>query len=288
MALGQLADENLALSATLAGGAWAAALPVTNLNTGSYLGQPARCTTPANLATSQFTAALLTPRPVSLVGVLFHTLSSNALYRVTVAGTDGNLATPAYQSAWTSVIGRLWDSAVLEWESSNWWTGQPDEEETALYPRHLWIPIQPAVITGAIKVEIDDHANEAGYLDIGGVWIARTFTPGVNFERGRDLGAEARSVRDEAPSGRVFSEERASRRFLSVTWQMLSDAESYRLFDAGTRAGTSREVLFVPDLEDPISLIREAFPATFDKPPAPKFTYDGVNAVAATFKEVIA
>jgi hypothetical protein len=288
MALGLLADQNLALTATITGGAWAAGLPATNLNTGSYLGQPARCTTPATLADSQFQAALLTPRPVSLVGVLFHTFSSNALYQITVAGIDGNLAAPAYQSAWTPVVGRLWDSSILEWETSNWWTGQPDEEEVALYPRHLWIPIQPAVITGAIRVEIDDHANEAGYFDIGGVWIARAWSPVVNFERGRDLAAEARSVVDEAPSGRLFSEERTSRRQVTVTWGMLTDAEAYRLFDAGSRAGTSREVLFVPDLDDVVSLTREAFPATFERPPAPKFSYAGLNTVAATFKEVIA
>jgi hypothetical protein len=288
MANGLLADQNLALTAVMSGGAWAAGLPVTNLNPGSYLGQPARCAAPAALANSQFQAVLLTPRPVSIVGVLFHTLSSNALYRITVAGLDGNLAAPAYQSAWTPVVGRLWDSSVLEWESSNWWTGQPDEEETALYPRHLWIPVQPAVITGAIRVEIDDRAHPAGFFDIGGVWIARAWSAQVNFERGRDLSADARSVVDEAPSGRLFSEERSPRRQVTVTWAMLSDAEAYRLFDAGSRAGTTKEVLFVPDLDDVVSLTREAFPATFERPPAPKFSYDGLNTVTATMKEVIA
>lgn len=290
MAQGVLADQNLALTAVMSGGAWAAALPVTNLNKPGYLSAPARCVDVATLASSQFVATLETARPVNVVAVLFHTFSSNALYRLTVAGLDGNLATPAYQSDWTPVVGRLWDSSVLEWEVSNWWTGQPDEDELALYPRHLWIPVPLASgpISGAIKVEIDDRANEAGYFDIGGIWIARTWSPVMNFDRGRDLAAEARSVVDEAPSGRLFVEDRAPRRSLAMTWSYLQEAEAYRLHDAGRRAGTTREVLFVPDLDNTVGMIREAFPATFEKPPATKFTYAGLHTVTATFKEVIA
>lgn len=290
MAQGVIADQNLALTAVMSGGAWAAALPVTNLNKPGYLANPARCVDVANLASSQFVITLQTARPVNLVGVLFHTFSPNAAWRITVAGLDGNLATPIYQSAWTPVVGRLWASTMLEWEVSNWWTGQPDEDELALYPRHLWIriPIATGAISAAIRVEIDDRANEAAYFDIGGVWVARTYAPVMNFDRGRDLNADARSVIDEAPSGRQFSEERAPRRSLAVTWSYLQSDEAYRLHDAGRRAGTTREVLFVPDLDDAVGMIREAFPATFEKPPTTKFTYDGLHNVAATFKEVIA
>lgn len=290
MAQGVIADQNLALTAAMSGGAWAAALPVTNLNKPGYLASPARCVDVANLASSQFTITLPAAKSVNLIGVLFHTFSSNASYRITVAGLDGNLAAPVYQSAWTPVVGRLWSSSVLSWEASNWWTGQPNEDERSLYPYHLWIrvPIEPGPLTRVIRIEIDDHANEAGYFDIGGVWVAQTWSPIMNFDRGRDLDSEARSLLDEAPSGRQFGEERAPRRVLSVTWSFLQEAEAYRLHDAGRRAGTTREVLFVPDLDNTVGMIREAWPATFLPPPKTKFVHDGLHTVAATFKEVIA
>jgi hypothetical protein len=290
MAQGVIADQNLALTAVMSGGAWVAAQPVTNLNKPGYKSDPARCVDIGNLAASQFTATLETARPVNLVGIMFHTLSSNASWRIVLAGLDGNLGAPVYQSAWTPVVGRLWDSSVLEWEVSNWWTGQPEEDELALYPRHLWIPIplDPGPICGALRVEFQDPTNEAGYFDIGGVWIARTWSPLMNFDRGRDFGSDSRAVVEEAPSGRMFGEDREPRRRLTVTWSYLQKAEAIRLHDAGRRADTTREVLFVPDLEDAVGMIREAWPATFEKPPAIKFTYDGLHTVAATFKEVIA
>lgn len=290
MAQGVIADQNLALTAVMSGGEWVANLPVTNLNQPGYLSRPARCTELWSLVATQFTATLETARPVNLVGVLFHTLSSNANYRITIAGLDANLAAPVYQSNWTPVVGRLWDSSVLEWEVSNWWTGQPNEDELALYPRHLWIPIplEPGPLAGAVRVEFEDPTNEAGHFDIGGVWIARTFAPSINFERGRDLGADARSILDEAPSGRQFYEDRVSRRTLSLTWANLQEAEAYRLYDAGARAGTTREILIVPDLDNVVSMTREAWPATFVKLPAPKFTFAGLHTVTAQIQEVIA
>jgi hypothetical protein len=285
---GLLADQNLAKTSAISGGDWSADLPISNLIVGSYLGQPARCAAPADLANSQFEMALAIPRAVTLVGVLFHTLSSTAQYRISIASIGETLDAPVYRSDWTPVVGRLYDSSVLEWEDPNWWTGQPDPDDLALYPPHLWIPVQPAIIATAIRIEIDDTGNEAGFFDLGGLWIARTWSPEINYERGRELGSDARSVLDEAPSGRMFNERRQGRRYVTVNWAALQDAEAYRLFDAGQRAGTTEEVLFVPNLDDVVGLTREAFPATFEKPPSTKFNFQGLNVVAATFKEIIA
>lgn len=288
MALGTFADENLALTSALSGGVWSGTLPLANVLAEDYIARPARCLDPSNLAKSQFQAELEWPRAVTLIAVLFHTLSISARYRLTIADLNGSFVVPQLQTDWIPVTPALWDSEDLEWESPNWWTGQPLTEELDLYPRHLWIALPTGPIVTAFKLEIDDVANPAGYFDLGGVWVASGWSPTFNYERGRQLMAETRSQTDEGPSGRRFHESRRARRKLAVEWRGLTETDAHRLFDAGMRAGTTRPVLFVPDLDNPLALFREAFPATFQAPPAPVFTYEGLHQVASTFEEVIA
>lgn len=289
MALGKFSDTNLMTSSAIAGGAWSVALPLANLvSEGRYKSAPARQLTPATLANSLFEVTLARARAIDLIGVLFHTLSSDALYRLTVAGAGGTLAAPALQTAWLPVSSRLFPSATLDWEEPNWWTGQAAPEDLALYPRHLWIPVTPKLIASAIRLEFDDRANPAGFFDIGGVWVAAGWSPVFNFDRGREVGVEPRDVVDEAPSGREFTEDREARRTVAVTWSGLNDREAYRLLDAAARARAGGTVLFAPDLDDPIGLVREAFPARFAAPPRPRFVREHQNLASATLREIIA
>lgn len=287
MALGQLVDINLALEATLSGGDCAPELPLGNLLLGQYVQRPARFADATDLDGTQFEAELAWPQQINLVGLVFHTFSRQARYRLTIAGADGDLDAPVYQTDWTPVIPRLWASADLDWGAPNWWTGQPLSRDLALYPPNLWIPT-PTVLCGRLRLEFDDRSNAAGWFDVGGLFIAKGWAPKVNFERGRQLSITTRSLSEEAPSGRDFDEVRRGRRVLAVTWAMLTKAEAQRLFDATARAGTTGVVLFLPDVDDPSSLLREAFPAKFSQPPSPTFAWEGLHTVTAVFKEIIA
>lgn len=287
---GRIADRNLALTAALTGGVWAAALPLTNLKSDRrFLSAPARQTTPADLSASRFDVALSLARSIDLVALLFHTFSLTAKYRLTIAGPGGSFAAPAYRSGWRAVYERVFDSLNLDWSDPNWWTGQAsDEEDIALYARHLWITLPTPILAGAVRVEIDDAQNPAGFFDVGGLWIALTWAPRINFERGRRPEIQPRDQSEEAPAGRLFPDERTPRRRHVLSWKRLSDAEAQRLFDAGARARTSRTVLVLPDTSDPGVMIREAFPAVFDPPPTPTYRVSGLNEVEAGFKEIIA
>ena len=289
MALGRYSDMNFARTATLTGGAWAAALPLSNLQDDArYVGAPARQLTPGTLANSLFNAALDRPRAVNLIGVLFHTFGLNAVYRLRLASPGGTLDAPASITDWTPVYSRTVASAQTPWEESNWWTGQPLASDLDVYPRHLWIRVTAPFLVSALRLEFDDSAIAAGYFDIGGLWIASTWSPAFNFDRGRELRIEPRDQEDEAPSGRLFFEKRGSRRSLSVTWSALTDAEGYRFAASAARAGRSTPVLFAPDTDDQLSLAHEAFPAVFAQTPGPRFHRDAQNTVSATFKEIIA
>lgn len=290
MALGRIADINLALTSTIGGGAWSPDLPVTNMITDRrFVAAPARCLAIGSTPASRFDLTLERPTLVNLVALIFHTLSPLASYRVVVAGPDLDLDNPIYTSPLTPVYSRLYPSMNLPWEDPNWWTGQAvSDSDLALYPRHLWIPLPAGLVAGRIQVRLIDPDNPAGFYDIGGVWATRAWTPGINFDRGRQPTVEVRNVSDEGPSGRLFAEEREPRRRHQLTWSRLTDAEVQRLFDAGARARSTRPVLVMPDLDDPALMAREAFPAVFDPTPKPTLKYSGLNTVTAGFKEIIA
>lgn len=286
---GRLADINLMLTATLDEGVWATELPLANLKVDSNpYGAPARCETPTDLSSSKFRAVLPSARAVDLVGLMFHTISLGAKYRLTMSGPDGDLNTPVFAGDWTAVYGSVFASEDLEFEDDNWFFGQLAAEDVDLYPRHLFIPLPEAVITKAIRLEIDDAGNDAGYFDLGWGVIARTVTVEQNFDRGRDLRLDVRDQVEEAPSGREFADERTPRRLLAIRFSLLQDAEARRKFDTGARARSTRPVYFLPLPNDPSSLLREAFPATFAPAPNNTFTYPGLAGSDATLREIIA
>lgn len=287
MSLGRFSDENLVLSAELAGGEWSAKLPLENLkDERRFVSAPARQLHPNDPTKARIEATLVRDRSINLVGVLFHTFGTAAEYRVTVAGAGGSLAAPELVVGWTPVHGRMFPSTNLPWEEPNWWTGEARPEDLLLYPQHLWIVLKPAVLASAVRIEFRDP--DAAYIDIGGLWICGAWSPAFNFDHGRELGLDARSQADESPSGRIFHEDRTGRRRLTVNWSMLDANEATRLFDAGARCGTTRPVLMLPDLDDEIGMIREAFPANFEKPPGTRKGRRFENTVSATFKEIIA
>lgn len=288
-ALGKFTDSNLAAAGTITGGAWSLApLSLANLLTDErFVAAPARCPNCTSLANSQFDVALANAATVNFVGLLFHTMSLGAKFRVTGKAPGGSWGSPAFVTDWMDVYGRVYDSAELPWEAENWWLGQVLSSEIDLFRRHRFFSFDEQLVE-ALRFEFDDVTNPAGFIDLGGVWISATFSPDANFERGRDIGFETRSQQDEGPSGRLFTEERASRRVLSIPWQGLTTAEARRMFDAGARVGIGKTVIFVPDSDDEAGGVREAFPAVFKAPPAPRFNYPTQNPVAATFREILA
>jgi len=289
MALGLFADTNIADGAVLTGGGgWSEDLPLANLLAPGYLARPARCEAPFTPERTRIDVPLAWAQRVTLMALLFHTMSRSARYRITVAGADGDLDDPVYQSAWTPIVPRISRSRDLQWGAPNWWTGQPLAADADLYPRNAWLRLPRPLLTKKIRIELDDANSVAESLDVGGLWVVSGWSPTFNFERGRDIAIEPRSLIDEAPSGREFGEERRGRRMVTASWMMLSDAEANRMTDMVARVGTTRPVLFVPDIDNDASLVREAFPATFSPPPSPKFTYPGLNQATATFREIIA
>lgn len=291
MQKGRLSDLNLFIGATIRGpaGGWSSAWPLANLIVeGDYKGAPARCVMPTDLTKSWFEIEFEEPTIVEMPALFFHTLSLGARYRITVTTlADTAYAAPLLQTDWTYVYPSLYDPEELEFGADNSFAGTLPADQLDLYPRHLYAPIDEA-LGQLLRVEIDDQENPAGFFDIGGAWGASGFSPEMNFDRGRDLKVIARDQIDEAPSGRQFAEERDGRRELTVSWSNLSDDEARRFVDLSMRSRATRTVLFVPDVDDPAALIREAFPATLGILPGARFGWPGMGASGLTLKEILA
>lgn len=272
-AIGRLSDVNHAVSGALSGGVWDAGLPLSNLLDQSFVARPARCLTPANLAHSQFQLVLATGVAVTEIALLFHGLTPAAYWQVSFAPPGGSFSAPSYVSGFVQVFP----------------VGPPFNEGLELYPRHaIWSApnLAAPLLVGAIKIELYDLFSP--YIDIGGLWVGAAWAPASNFDRGRVLSLDSRDLVDEAPSGRFFTETRVPRRTMALQWSGLSDREAHRLFDAGTRCGTTRPLLFLPDTSDVIALARDCWPATFADLPSPKFNFSGANDVRATLREIVA
>lgn len=294
MALGKLATRNLLPFLTLGGTAGSVALPLANLMVNAlaisprHLTRPMRQTNIASLAANVIEITFDKPRSIDLVGILFHSLSLGAKYRITVAGAGGSLAVPVWQSPWTKVHPRRYSSMSLRWRDPNLWGGQALVSDLDVFRRHRFISLSPSLIASAVRIELDDRNNAAGFYDIGGLWISSSWSPEINFERGRRAGLQARDRVEEGPSGRRFSERRQPRRTMDATWAGLTKAEAYRLFDDCARVGTTGMVIFAPDVDDISGSAREAFPATFARLVEPQFNHERLHQAAIILEEVIA
>lgn len=286
MARGKVAVANFALTATLAGDAgWSADLPLANvLQTERYVSRPARYVGDGfghGLETT-VTVQLASARVVDLVAFLFHTLSMSG--RVRISHGLGAWSGPGWTEGEWIDAHRVYETASQDWPSPSFWAGELGEGR--LYPNHLFVAL-PDVLIDRLSIEIDDSFGGFSF-DIGSLWVTRCWSPAVNFERGRSPEVVPRDLTEEAPSGRLFSEHRAPRRRHDLVWKRLSDVEAGRALDLGQFATTRRPVLIIPDLDDAAVTAREAYPAVFDPPPRPTFSYSGLHTVEAGFKEIIA
>lgn len=285
MATGKLCDTNLTRTAAFDGPGF---LRLENLAADDrYIEDPAICLDSSTLEGSRFEVTLAQPRLVNLVALLFHTMGFGSRFQVKLAGLDLDLDNPVYVSGWRPVFSTFYPHGTIPFGEENWFSGQVAPSEIDLYPRHRWLDVDP-VIVGKVGIELDDRLSETTFFHLGGLLIAPTITTRINYSRGRDLTLAPRSLIAEGPSGRRVAESRQPRRQLALDWSMLTTNEAYRFIDAGMRARNDRPVFFLPDSQDEIALMREAFPATFEKPPGARFNYPTTNGSAVVLQEILA
>ncbi|MDZ4372676.1 MAG: hypothetical protein U1C74_14795 [Phenylobacterium sp.] len=289
--LARFADINMALAATVAApaGGWATSLPAANVASDvDPVGAPARCIAPGDLALSRLELVWPHAFVPTQAGVYFHTLSLGARVRITASTlADTTYATPTISTGWQWVYPSLYDPIELEAWMENFLSGTVTSEAVALTRQHLTLPLAPGLMQ-RMRFEFDDQEHPRPWFDVGFAHVAATLSPLINFDRPRDLTVSPRDQIDVAPSGRRFYDVRAAQRVLSVSWSNLTDAEARRFVDAALRARQVGTVILVPDITDPASTFREAFPATFGKLPDARLSWPGLARTAFTLEERLA
>lgn len=224
------------------GGGFRASLPVTNVGTDA-LEEFAR-TTNLSLTNTQARCNLQQIRTVRAVGVPKGNYGPDALYRVTLAYSDGDLtAGPEYQSTWLNV----------------WPTGVTQEQALGLnvgFVHHcvdgsgnpIGVDCQYAMI------EFSDTTNPAGYLDIARVMVGGFYNFPSAASVGASMGFEDDTEETLSEGGSAHYTVRRIRRRYDLEFGRISEVDAFTdMWDMLRRLGRAGTLMFAFDRNDPLA-----------------------------------
>jgi hypothetical protein len=257
-----IAFQNRVDQAALSGGSYIAGLPLSNLQN-RRIKSVAR-SSDLSLSSTQFTVDIGTGKFVRIVALVGHNLSLSARYRLR-GSSDVSFATSEYDSGWLDVWPRVYQSAQIDWQALNWWTGRYLEEERQGYTWNLPIVLPAQVNYRYWKMELDDAARtDVTYVDVGRVFIGGVWQPVVNMSEGAQLGWETNTQVQESLSGAEFFQRRTPYRVAQFELGWMLDDEAFgKAFDIFRRMGVDQEVFYIYDPSDTVQLLRRSFLGRF-------------------------
>lgn len=272
-------------TATLSGGSWQTFLPRDNLKS-APLGIVAR-TTSAALASTEVRLDLGISRPIGVLVLCGHNLSSVAKYRVQCS-TVSDFTSAVHESGWKDVWPSIWPTEALDWEDDRWWDGKITEEERAGYTANLIHVLPAEVYARYCRLLIDDATNSAGYVQAGRLIVAQAWQPQVNYDWGAKLGYETDTQSETALGGARYFDVRPARRSFSCKLSWLDDDEAYgRIYEMMRMLGIDREIFVMSDADDAVNILRKNFLATFRELSVIESPYLNAHSVALEFTEVL-
>lgn len=256
-----LAYGNQIDGATLSGGGWLAALPLTNLQD-RRIGKLARSISPAEAHTT-FDIDFGGTRLNRVIGLVGHNLTTAARYRLTLSSA-ADFSTVVHDSGWLDVWPTVYPSGSLPWGSPSWWTGTYSAEEIAAYTATIVYILSGSTNARYIRVEFSDEENPAGYVQLGRVFAGDGYQPVRNITYGASLGWVDPTEVQEALSGAEFFNERRPYRVARFGLDAMTQDEAMAdAFELIRSMGISKEVLFVWDPDDTVHALRRQFLARF-------------------------
>ena len=239
------------------GGSWAAAYPVTNLGN-LPLARVAR-TTNALVASTKFLAVLDKDRPCRVFGLIDHNMTTTATFRLRLY-SDVSATALLYDTGVIDVWPTVYPYPGLEWEDDTYWTGKYTTEQITGYrwTRPLWLPA--TYMTRAIRVELFDSGNPAGYLQLGRFELAQGWQPTINYGFGASRGYRFRTAQVEALGGVSYFERRDKPRVFRGAIDYLPVAEgSVKAFEFLRQHDIDVPFLVIPDPDDTNEYLRNVF-----------------------------
>jgi hypothetical protein len=161
------------------------------------------------------------------------------------AGGSGLAADSGWVDVWPSGV---IPTDLLEWEDDNFWLGTISAQARAGFQSPFIWRLPSLALARYWRCEIFDSSNSDGYVQIGRVFLARGWTPSVNFSYGGGLGYQDPTPVLTSLSGAEYFDVRSKFRVMTFELQYISDSEAYNYaLELQRLAGVSGEVLVMPD-----------------------------------------
>lgn len=282
---------NHALTASYTGGSWVSGdLALEPAMRDPLLGHVARSAS-ADPAATVMDITLDRHRAISIASLVGSTISVSGQFRLTAwadAGRDAAGGKPIFDTGVLDAFPRIYAQGSIPWGEPNWWSLRPLAEDigrvTALTPPVI---MDTPVRARWWRMEILDPFNPFKFVDVGKLFLGGSLALPFNYSRGATLLPQDTSRMIEAQDGTRTYEQGRIRRIMTLPFQYLRMAEDFAMwFDFMVDAGTTKEVLLVPDPTDTLNLQRRSFVGVPRNPTAMEQALTGHFNAAVTIEEI--
>ncbi|MBI1621508.1 hypothetical protein [Aquamicrobium zhengzhouense] len=254
-------------ASTITGGGWSAGLPLDNLKDRLF-SRVAR-SVDADPANTQFVVDYGRPQRLRILAFVAHNMSLSS--RLTIEAAEDEAFTTIFYSAevdvWTGMLSAEWNIDELEWENDNFWTGTYTAEDIEGFTA-----VSTHILPGSIsarywRFKIEDPQNDAGYVQIGRLFMGPAWQPRINYSWGAGLGYEIGTGVETALGGAEFFNVKEPVRVFRFSLDHMRDDEGFgRALELVRRAGIHGEVFVVPDPTDAFQGLRRNFMGRIRQP----------------------
>ncbi len=251
-----MAFPNRIDEATLSGGSWEAALPLTNLQNRVY-SKVAR-STDADEASTKISIDLGVIKPLRVAAADGHNFSITAKWRIRLYADAGHTEL-IEDSGLQNVFTVLYTEETETWDSGNLWDLTLDETQLdglRMLALYIW---EESRWARYVLIEFFDEENEDGYVQAGRLFLGDGFVPTWNMSYGNTIGYEDRDEVDEAKSGAEYFNPLPAPRVARFTLDALTETEAMSLLDMQRILGSTGELLFIWSTDDTLHLLRRSF-----------------------------
>lgn len=274
---------NRARTASYSGGAWMAALPLSNL--AQREPWAVARSVDALPASTQWRVNLGPVRNLRCIALGNHNLSPDATWRVQIGTTAGGA--DLYDSAWQAAWAMTWDTEMLDWEDASVWEGVVDDPSDYMAYPYLAIHVLPEWINARhVTVLISDAGNADGYVQIGQCFIGGGLQPRLSASYGlQDQWVDASTVQ-LSDSGYAFADARRRRRRVQFATEHLTHNEGGIAHELHRRQGVWGEVLWVPYPQDQARCQRYGFLGRLEELSPLAYPYFNARSVGWSITEI--
>jgi hypothetical protein len=268
----------------LSGGNWQAQYPQSALHV-LPLSRVART---ASLAAADcvIIAKSNTSRRVGLVGLARHNCTIDAQIRIRLY-SDRDMTALLYDSGMTNVWAEVYPYDTLEWEDDNYWTGRYTDTELE-GTNWLWLWwVGTDYIAAAVRIDISDPGNPAGYVQAGYLEIAAQYQAQFNYKFGARYGWRFRTVLTEAIGGAKYADDRAKPRVFKGTFDAEHNTALAKWFEMIRQQDTCEPILWLAEPDDRANWVRTSFLAQFVEPDLFTRTQLDIDEVPISLEEII-